>query len=74
MCPCTRLANAAPRRTRCSRGSVHGLLTLAVLVAALPGACENPLAPELCGAVSQAAGGPRWGVGARAGVLQRRER
>ncbi|MYI06379.1 MAG: hypothetical protein F4059_03390, partial [Gemmatimonadetes bacterium] len=41
------LADAAPRRFRCSRGFVPGLLAaLAVLVAALSGACENPLPPE----------------------------
>ena len=53
MCPCTRLANAVPSRPRCSQGSVRGLLALAVLVAALSGACESPLAPESCGGVPQ---------------------
>ena len=41
-----RLANAAPRRPRCPRGFVNGLLVLAVLVAALSGACESPLPPD----------------------------
>ena len=45
--------HAAHRRSRCSRGSVHGLLALAVLVAAFSGACDNPLAPESCGSVPE---------------------
>ena len=47
-----RLAYAACRRTRSSRGSLRELSAVAVLIAALSSACENPLAPELCGAVA----------------------
>ena len=36
-----------------SRGFVHGLTALAVLVASLSGACENPLAPEPCGSIPE---------------------
>ena len=47
-----RLAYTACRRSRCSRGCFRELLAVAVLIAALSSACENPLAPELCGAVA----------------------
>ena len=55
----THLVHAAPRRTS-SRRSAHGLPALAVLVAALAGACESPLppgetplAPESCSSVPE---------------------
>ena len=51
MLPSNRLANAGPRRSRRSRGYVHGLSTLMVLGAVLSGACENPLAPVSCGPI-----------------------
>ncbi len=57
--PSKGVVNVARRRSRCSCGLVHGLrAALAVVVAALPGACENPLppdenpiAPESCGPI-----------------------
>lgn len=51
MGPSNRLASAASRRSRRSRRFFHGLPALAVIVAAFPGACENPLAPVSCGSV-----------------------
>lgn len=46
-----RLAYTACRRSRCSRGSLRELSAVAVLITALSSARENPVAPELCGAV-----------------------